>query len=211
MQKRLPLNLQRQNSQIQNYQHQVASHNEEIKKIKFNIREKENQLKTHQNTIEKRKENLNQAKSNKEYSALGEEIQKLTIEKDDLEISILELMEHLEQENEKNNQHKKYLQNLEKEGLQYEKEMNIELQKIEQELETLQKERNKQREVVHTQDKELCATYEHLIKADPRSAIVKTEDNACGFCRVELHMTELATVRSGNVATCKNCFRLMYG
>lgn len=209
-QEMLPQKLQRRRRELEGDTNRLAQSEAEGKKEIVNLREQEKALAELDLAIEKKGEQLNKAKDNREYETLKQEIAEKKRQKEIAEEKILKLIEQNEQNQRERGKQKEQIAQLEKEHVDYGKEIQGTLKDIAERLQKLQKKREKQREVVHQAAPELFEKYERIVNSKTGKALVSVEDEACGFCYVQLTANEVSALYAGKMIFCKNCERLLY-
>ncbi|MBU0695717.1 MAG: hypothetical protein KKE39_04215 [Bacteroidetes bacterium] len=89
----------------------------------------------------------------------------------------------------------------------YEQETQRDMHEIEQELKKFLHLRAQKIAVLEELDAKSLKEYERLKSAD---AMVAAEEEACGFCHIQMLPNELAALATGKIIFCKQCGRLLY-
>lgn len=205
-----PRLLARQLQKLQKAQAQHSHCVEESKRKQVNIREQEGLLGSLDVVIQKKQVQVNEAKNNREYTALGEEISAKKQEKSALEENILKLIEESEQYKGKIKEHQQKTEQIQEECKKVEKEVKAVLADIENQLAVLVPKQIAKREEVAQLDSKSLDIYERVLRTRTGKAMAPVEEEACGYCRLQLLPNELSALLSGKIFFCKGCERLLY-
>lgn len=208
--KRLPEKLAKARKNIEQQQAQLAKRQDEHKQKQTYLREQETSLLAIENSISERQVRLNQSKDNREYTALLSEIADKKQQKDSLEENILHIMEENEQYKEKCHQQQQKIADLQKQYRELEQQTQQNLQEIEQQLQKLQERCLQKRVLIKDLDSNILEIYDRVLKSKSGKAMVPVEEEACGFCHIQLMANDIALLRSGKMVFCKECERLLY-
>jgi predicted nucleic acid-binding Zn-ribbon protein len=209
-QKRLPEQLRKKQVYIQNTQKQLETEQEKLKKKRVLLHDYEVQLKQIENEIEKLESHSLKAKNNQEYASILANIANQKQKKDELELQILAQMEDIDVAMLDIEKRKENIQSLKNEYEQFEKDMKVELQSIEEQLKEKNELREKQKQVVQEKKLQCFPMYERLASKDPNTALMPIQDKACGFCHMVLTIQEMDALQIGHINICKSCSHLMY-
>ena len=209
-QKRLPGQLLSCKRSIENAEKLLLQYKEESKRKQIDLRETEISLAEVESSMAKKEQYLNQVKSNKEYSTLRNEIAEKKKQKVQFEESILVLMEENEKKKQQYKVQEKEIEKLRNEYKELEKEAQVDLEKIEKELQDLLKTRQEKKSVLEKKDPKTFERYDRVIQSNTGKAMVPVEEEACSFCHIQLSPNELALLLSGKIVFCNICQRLLY-
>ena len=209
-QKRLPRKLALSQQKIDEEKQVLAELKGRIKRNKVRIMDEESKLGVLDGIAKKRQIQLNQVKTNREYSAILQEIEQGKAEQQRQEDSILTLMEENERNLEGQHQQQQKIVEMEQEHKAYDQKTRQELEQVNCELMVLQKKREEKKAVIIKKDEKTLETYERVLHSKSGRAMVAVEDDACGFCHGQLLANEMAAVIAGKIVFCKECSRLLY-
>lgn len=181
---------------------------EEVKNLKLAVKEKELELGKKDGELKKLDQQLSQVKTNKEYSALQQEIASLKADKGMLEDKILsdwEVVDRLQFEREE--ERKRLAQ--EEETLKREKKaLEEETKKAKDRIQQLKEERKETLKPVSSEAKDL---YEKILSKREGIAIAKIEGENCGGCQYLLRPQIINEVRLLEKLTlCESCTRILF-
>jgi predicted nucleic acid-binding Zn-ribbon protein len=171
-------------------------------------RQKELDLESKNETRKKFQGQLYQLKSNKEYTALLQEIDGVKKELDTIEEEILMLMEKIEDSQLRIAEDNKLLEESRKKADEASKENEKKLSRIDAELKQRQKEREEKSSHI---PQELLNRYERVRRGRNGIGIVAIKNDACQGCFMELPPQVISETKLGQrLITCENCNRLLY-
>lgn len=181
---------------------------ENLKTIQLKHREKEVELSTKEEAVKKLQAQLNQIKTNKEYTAMINEIEGHKADNSLLEEEIIKLMDSIDQAKSE----------LEKEKQKFSEESkNIdgqirEVEKQVKDIDASIAELKKSREALTPQiDKKLLGEYERILEGRSGQALVEVVNDACGGCYMQLPPQVINEIRmKQKVIFCENCQRMLY-
>ena len=171
-------------------------------------RQKERDLEAKNETRKKFQDQLYQVKTNKEYSALMEEINNVRKEIEKLEEEILVLMEKSD-ELEKEVASGTELIRVKQEELEKARKSNEEeIARINGELQAWEKKREEKASHIPA---ELLTRYERIRRGRNGLGLVLVKNNACQGCFMELPPQVISEIKLGQrLIVCENCNRLLY-
>jgi len=176
-----------------------------LKKERRNI---ELEIQDLENRVQKSTIKLSNIKSNKEYGAALKEIEESKKAKFIIEDKVIQAMEEIEEMERTTAEYKK----LESEALanfeRGKEEIEKEVQGLEQELEILQKERNK---MIKTIDQEVLKRYLFLKDRKGGQAIGSVIAGVCQTCHMEIPPQKFnELIRGDSFMACPHCSRIVY-
>lgn len=183
----------------------VMSEREQVRKER---RHKERELESNNEQVKKYQAQLYEVKTNKEYSALLEEINNIKKNNSVLEDKIISLMEKTEEIEAVAKEKQVQLDEKKKELAAAELKGNNELVLIE---ERLQQKGEERKSVVQKVEGDLLTQYERIRKGRNGIAFVPVRDNSCQGCHMELPPQVISELMKGDaIVTCESCARLLY-
>ncbi len=181
---------------------------EKIKQLKLGVKEKELELGKKDSEITKLDGQLSQVKTNKEYSAMLEQIASIKADKGIFEEKILADWDEIEQLNQEREGEKKILSEEEGKLKQEIKKFEDEGRQSEEKIKSLKEERKKILEPVTLEVKEL---YEKVLAKREGVALAKIEGENCGGCQFLLRPQIINEVQLQETITlCERCTRILY-
>lgn len=208
--RKLPQQLARQAQGLEKVKTQLAQMQEDNKKRQLHIREQEANLAGIESNIMKKQIQLNESKNNREYTALQDEIKEKKGQKGSAEETLIKLMEENEKYKVKAQEQQQKITKLQQEYDKMKKEVDASLAEINQKIAELDKQRLEKRVAVEKYDANVLEMYERVARSHTGKAMVPVEEEACGYCQIQLLENELALLRDGRIVFCKSCARLLY-
>jgi predicted nucleic acid-binding Zn-ribbon protein len=181
---------------------------DDLKVLLLKRKEKEGELEAKEGTIKKYQQQLNQVKTNKEYSALQDEIGRVKADNSIIEEAILNIFDEIDVGNKKIAKEKDVLKSEEAKLGEEKKKLNEELTRIKTELEGMKSQRNALAAKV---DKEILKKYERIVKNKDGLAIVTIVDDVCQGCFSTQPPQVVNEVKiSQSLVFCDSCARILY-
>jgi len=179
-----------------------------VKSFLLKRKEKEMDLETKETLIKKLRAQQYQVKTNKEYSALQQEIERSKADGSILEDEIIKILDEIDAANQKLSEAKERVR-LEEQSLKQKKDQRqAETKKTESELEGLQDQRKAIAEKV---DKNILLHYDRLLKSREGLAIVPVRQDACQACFRVLPPQVINEVKlMKDLTSCEYCTRILY-
>ncbi len=179
-----------------------------VKALQLKRKEKEVDLETKEGTIKKYQVQLYQIKTNKEYTALQDEIGRAKADNSLLEEDIIKILDEIDSENQKVTKEREFLKSEEIKLNDEKNKKNEDVKRIAGELEHLNSERVALAAKV---DKSILPKYERIIKNKDGLAVVPIANEACQGCFRILPPQVINEVRmKENLIFCENCARILY-
>ena len=181
---------------------------DDLKALVMKRKEKEGDLEAKEGTIRKYQQQLNQVKTNKEYSALQEEIGRVKADNSIIEEAILNIFDEIDAGNKKIVKEKDFLKSEEAKFNEEKKRLIEESNRIKAELEALKKQRE---ELAAKVDKTILKKYERIIKNKDGLAVVTIANEACQGCFRVMPPQVVNEIKMNNeLVFCENCARILY-
>ncbi|MFH1039298.1 MAG: C4-type zinc ribbon domain-containing protein [PVC group bacterium] len=194
--------------EVKNDERVIKEEKERFQSGRVRSKELELQIEDKKNHIARYQEQIFKVKTNKEYTALLHEIEKIKADISALEDRMLELMEEVEDEQAKLGEAQSGLDLARKRFGERERTAREDLQAIDRELEKRRGEREDRTAGI---DPDLYERYEIIFTRKPDRALVVVRDNACGGCNMELTAQMLNDLaRAEGICQCENCGRFIY-
>ena len=142
----------------------------------------------------------------KELANLQQEDNAFKASRDQLETKALEVMDQIEQAEDRIAETGRELKKLEKEWKAGQKQLSAEIDGLETELSGL---KDRRQLLSGEIDSQVISLYEKLQK-QKKQAVVKVEQGICRGCRISLPSSDLQQVRSHSLVQCSSCGRLLF-
>lgn len=179
-----------------------------VKALQLKRKEKEGDLAAKEGTIKKYQAQQGQVKTNKEYSALQEEIERVKADNSILEEDIIKIFDKTDEENAKIAKEKEYLKAEEGKVAQEKKKLDDDATVAKAELDGLKKARQ---ELAVKVDKTILARYERLLGGKDGLAVVSVKGDACQGCFRKLPAQVINEIMmKQEIVVCENCARMLY-
>jgi len=203
-----PLRIQKLRDELDAVQSRFQKDRETLDGLKKERRNIELEIQDLENRVQKSTIKLSNIKSNKEYGAALKEIEESKKAKFIIEDKVIQAMEEIEEMERTTAEYKK----LEPEALanfeRGKEEIEKEVQGLEQELEILQKERNK---MIKTIDQEVLKRYLFLKDRKGGQAIGSVIAGVCQTCHMEIPPQKFnELIRCDSLMACPHCNRIVY-
>ena len=181
---------------------------DESKSLVLKRKEKEGEMETKEGVVKKYQSQLNQIKTNKEYSALQDEINRAKADGSTIEDDILKLMDAIDAKNKDILKEKEVVK---KEEVKLQEEKNrLEAQAVSVKAE-LEGVKAKRSELAVRVDPKNLSKYERLLKNKDGLAIVPISNEACQGCFRILPSQVVNEIRmKENLVMCDSCARILY-
>ncbi len=181
---------------------------DDLKSIMMKKKEKEGDLEAKEGMIKKYQQQLNQVKTNKEYTALQEEIGRIKADDSIIEEVILNIFDEIDAGNKNIAKEKEFLNSEEAKFGEEKKNFAAEMNRIKSELENLKKHREGLSAKV---DRVILKKYERIIKSKDGLAVVTIANDACQGCfRVMPPQVVNEIKMNSELVFCDNCARILY-
>jgi len=203
-----PLNIQRLDEAFKKRSEILKEGQDGLKALQVGEKDKENDLASKEEMIKKYQSQLYSIKTNKEYTAMQQEIGGHEADKSVLEEEIIKILDDVEAKK-KEIEEKKTVLKKEEETLNEEKaKVKSQTKEIETRLGTLTKERQDQAARV---DKSMLNKYERVLKGKDGLAMVAVANDACGGCNMNLPPQVINKIMMKNsLIFCESCARILY-
>ena len=179
-----------------------------LKEAQLKQKKKEGELAEKETQIRKYDSQLTQVKTNKEYSALQQEMVSLKADCSMLEDSILTVFDEIERAQKAVREEKERLVQVEKESEKKRQEIAARISQLKSQLTGLEEKRKGIISQVLPETREL---YEKIVEKKEGLALVSVAGEACGACRLEIRPQLLNEIRLGeSLVVCENCHRILY-
>ena len=189
-------------------QAKLAEMQNNLKSIQVKRKEKEIELETKEQTVKKYQTQLYQIKSNKEYSALQQEIEGLKTDASVIEDDIIKILEDVDRMNKDAKEQQKKIDESKKALDVKLNEIALKTKEIDSELARLREERNKIQPGV---DKEIYEMYDKIMKNRDGIGIVSVENEICGGCYLNVPPQIINEIKMYmEIKRCERCGCILY-
>lgn len=179
-----------------------------LKEAQLKQKQKEGELGEKEALIRKYDSQLSQVKTNKEYSAVQQEIASLRADRSLLEDQILSILEEMDLLQGEVGQERERLAQVERESGEKKKQLTEEEQILKTSLTSLNAKRSEILSGVLPEAREL---YDRIVEKKESLAVVPVEGEVCGACRLEIRPQLLNEIKLKEaLIVCENCSRILY-
>jgi predicted nucleic acid-binding Zn-ribbon protein len=179
-----------------------------LKALQVKRKEKELELETKEGSIKKLQTQLYQLKTNKEYTAMEQEIARIRADNSILEEDIIKILDQVDAENRNIAKEKEALKTEEKKLAEEKAKKDEEAKRMNAELETLKSQRAGLAVKV---DKAILPKYERILNSKDGLAVVPVVSESCQGCFRLMPPQVINEIRMKNdLIFCENCARILY-
>ncbi len=179
-----------------------------LKKAQLAQKDKEGLLQQKEANIKKLEGQLGQVKTNKEYSAMQQEIASLKADNSLLEEEIIKLIDEVDAADEEVKGEKERLKQIEKDFQAREAEM---AQKEKAANETIEKMRKSRQEIMSQIPPDVSSLYDLIVQKKQGRGLARVLGENCEGCRLLLRPQLINEIKMGNaLIVCENCSRILY-
>jgi hypothetical protein len=179
-----------------------------VKMLQLKRKEKELDLETREGSIKKLQSQLYQVKTNKEYSAMQQEIGRAKADKSNIEDDIIRLLDEIDAENKKLSQGKEALKVEESAMNQEKRRLQALTTEKESQLAALRDRRKVRAEKV---DEGMLTKYERILRSKHGLAMTAVRGDACQGCFRVMPAQVINEIRmKQELVFCGNCARILY-
>jgi uncharacterized protein len=179
-----------------------------LKALQLKRKEKEIALGSKEGEIKKLEGQLYQIKTNKEYTAMINEIGSRKADNSLLEEEIINLMDSIDgAKSVLNNENEKFSQESKNIDVQI-KEIEKDISDIELQVSEFEK---KRQELLPSLDSKLLPEYERILSGREGQALAQVVHDACGGCYMQLPPQVINEIKmKQSIVRCENCQRMLY-
>lgn len=186
----------------------LKKHENNVKELQLKRKEKEGELQTKEETIKKYTSQMYQVKTNKEYTALQEEIGRVKADNSLIEEAILKIFDQVDAENKEIASQKEFLKKEEAAMAQEKKELDADTLRIKADADKLKTTRG---ELAAKVDQKILARYDRILANKDGLAVVPIVGESCQGCFGRMPAQVINEVRMKSaVICCENCTRILY-
>ncbi len=181
---------------------------DDLKALQVKRKEREGDLEGKEGTIKKYQSQLYQVKTNKEYTALQGEIERVRADNSLIEEDIIKILDRIDAENVRIAKEKDFLKQEEVKLNEDKKRLNDEAGRLKAELEGI---RTQRQALVEKVDKDTLKKYERIVKSKDGLAVVPVAGEACQGCFRVMPPQVINEIKMKQAFVfCENCARLLY-
>ena len=204
----IPKEIDRLKTESEQSQASLDELKKKITELQVDKKNEELELKTKEEELKKHQSELFSIKTNEAYTALLKEIEEGKKLKNDIEDTVLAVMEQedalLAQEKIK----KEELAKKKEEVTKQQKELEDKLQRLKQNLQEVQSD---QKQKIANIKSEIVKRYQRIREKKDGVAVVPIADRFCGGCSIALPPQVINDVLKGEeLVACRNCLRILY-
>lgn len=206
--KAIPIEMKAQEDSYKAKQASLKAIEENVKALTLQRKGREGDLETKEQSIKKYQSQLSTVKTNKEYSALLEEIGRIKADNSLIEEDILKLFDQIDAENQKMIKEKERLKQEEVVFASEKKKLEDEANRVKVELDKVIAQRS-----VHAAkiDAKILSKYEKLLKSRDGLALVPVKGDACQGCFRVMPQQVINEIRmNAGIIVCESCARMLY-
>lgn len=186
----------------------LKKHEDAIKALGLKRKEKEGELQAKEDSIKKYSSQMHQVKTNKEYTALQEEIGRVKADNSIIEEAILNIFDQIDAENNAIAKEKEFLKKEEAAASEEKKIMAAEADRIKASADAL---RTQRAEIAAKIDKTILAKYDRILANKSGLAVVPITGESCQGCFGRMPSQVINEVKMKNaIICCENCTRMLY-
>ncbi len=179
-----------------------------VKMLQVKRKEKEVDLESKEGNIKKLQTQLYQVKTNREYSALEQEIGRIRADDSIIEEEIIKLLDEIDLENQKIVKEREDLKKEEDDLSERKKKREAEASVVRAELARLKTHRT---EIASRVNKPILAKYERIVRSKDGLAVVPAVNETCQGCFRMLPPQVINEIRmKDEIILCDNCARILY-
>ena len=204
----IPEAIQELNRTFEREKNRLTQLESQSKEAQLRQKQKEGELTEKEVLIRKYDSQLSLVKTNKEYSAMQQEIAMLKADSSIVEDQILVILEETEKVQREVREERERLARAEKETQEKKKEFEYQQEKLKAGLNELA---SKRLEVLKQVTPEARELYEKIVQRKQGVALVPVEGESCGGCRMEIRPQLLNEIKlKETLVVCENCSRILY-
>lgn len=206
--KAIPLEREKNQNAFQAEKARLHELEEQLKKLQLQQKGKEGQLQEKESHIRKLDGQLSQVKTNKEYTAIQQEIASLKADNSLIEEEVIRILDEVEAAHEEVKKEKDRLKDQESIYQGKLKEIEQTEKVLKQNHDGFQQQRA---EVLTHLDPEVKDRYLRIVEKKHGLALVQIQGEICGGCRIQLRPQVLNEIYQGEtMILCDNCSRILY-
>lgn len=204
----IPKEIDRLKKEFEESQTSLNELKKKMTELQVDRKNKELELKTKEEELKKHQSELFSIKTNEAYTALLKEIEEGKKLKNDIEDTVLAVMEQEDALLTEEKIKKEELAKKKEEVTKQQKELEDKLQRLKQNLQEVQTE---QKQKIANIKSEIFKRYQRIREKKDGVAVVPIADRFCGGCSIALPPQVINDVLKGeDLVACRNCLRILY-
>ncbi|MBF0215678.1 MAG: hypothetical protein HQL30_01655 [Candidatus Omnitrophica bacterium] len=204
----LPAKIKKIKADLETKKQALNAAEDKYKKVQVAKNEAENSLLSAETKIKKHEGELALIKTNKEYSAMIEQIAGLKADVSKIEEKILTLFDDIESALKLVNSEKSLFQNEQKSSEQVISGITSREKELDTQLSAMNADRDRLKAGI---DRQFLARYEQILKSRGKCALSRILEDMCSECNLQLRPQLINEVKLKlRVVTCDNCSRMLY-
>jgi predicted nucleic acid-binding Zn-ribbon protein len=186
----------------------LKKHEDNVKALQLKRKEKEGELQTKEDVIKKYTSQMYQVKTNKEYTALQEEIGRVKADNSLIEEAILKIFDQVDVENKEVAEQKEFLKKEDAAMREEKKKLDADALRIKADADKLKVQRA---ELAPKIDRQTLAKYERILANKDGLAVVPIVGESCQGCFAHMPAQVINEVKMNtSIVCCENCTRMLY-
>ncbi|MCX5677722.1 MAG: hypothetical protein NTY76_01245 [Candidatus Omnitrophica bacterium] len=186
----------------------LKKHEDNVKALQLKRKEKEGELQTKEDVIKKYTSQMYQVKTNKEYTALQEEIGRVKADNSLIEEAILKIFDQVDAENKEVGEQKELLKKEDAAMRDEKKMLDADALRIKADSDKLKVQRA---ELGAKIDQNTLAKYDRILANKDGLAVVPIVDESCQGCFAHMPAQVINEVKmKASIVCCENCTRMLY-
>lgn len=186
----------------------LKKHEDNTKALQLKRKEREGELQAKEDIIKKYTTQMYQVKTNKEYTALQEEIGRVKADSSLIEEAILKIFDQVDVENKEVATQKEFLKKEDIVMREEKKKLDADAIRVKSDLDILKAERAKLTVKV---DQKILARYDRILANKDGLAVVPITGESCQGCFGHMPAQVINEVRMKiSIICCENCTRILY-
>ena len=186
----------------------LKKHEDNAKALQLKRKEKEGELQVKEDIIKKYTTQMYQVKTNKEYTALQEEIGRVKADSSLIEEALLKIFDQVDAENKEVATQKEFLKKEDIVMREEKKKLDADAIRVKSDLDILKAERAKLTVKI---DQKILARYDRILANKDGLAVVPITGESCQGCFGHMPAQVINEVRMKiSIICCENCTRILY-
>ncbi|MBU0605279.1 MAG: hypothetical protein KKH77_03210 [Candidatus Omnitrophica bacterium] len=186
----------------------LKKHEDDTKALQLKRKEKEGELKAKEDIVKKYTTQMYQVKTNKEYTALQEEIGRVKADSSLIEEAILKIFDQVDAENKEVAAQKEFLKKEDAAMREEKTKLDADALRVKSDLDRLKAQRA---ELTVKVDQKILARYDRILTNKDGLAVAPITGESCQGCFGHMPAQVINEVRmKSSIICCENCTRILY-
>ncbi|OQA57108.1 MAG: putative zinc ribbon domain protein [Candidatus Omnitrophica bacterium ADurb.Bin277] len=208
LQGEIPETRARLNQELEHKKTRLTDLEKTCKELQLKLKEKELELSQKEGQVKKLDGQLSQVKTNKEYSALQQEIASLKADNSLLEEEIIKKMDEVDAIKEEVLKEKERFAEVSKSYQSRDQDLSIQEKNLQNRLQEIIKQRE---EIVARLPPEIGDLYNRIAMKKEGFALAPVNGDVCSACQMQLRPQVVNELQLGEqIITCENCSRILF-